>query len=78
MCRPETKLARPAFEDGSGTLALPQSLGACCPPCRMPPPPLYLLLGAESSEAREAAWAEFLERHSKLILHTAQARLGRT
>lgn len=33
---------------------------------------LHRLLGAKSPEDREAAWTEFLERHSKLILHTAR------
>ena len=33
---------------------------------------LRSLLGANSPEDREAAWAEFLKQHSKLILHTAR------
>ena len=36
------------------------------------PHPLYSLLRADTPEDREAAWTEFLERHSKLILHIAR------
>ncbi len=41
-------------------------------PDPVPPQSLHRLLGAKSPEDRETAWAEFLERHSKLILHTAR------
>ena len=34
--------------------------------------PLHRLLGAKSPEDLDAAWSQFLERHSKLILHTAR------
>ena len=37
-----------------------------------PPHPLHRLLEAQSPEDRDAAWTAFLERHSKLILHTAR------
>ena len=37
-----------------------------------PTHPLHRLLGAKSPEDREAAWTEFFEHHSKLILHTAR------
>ncbi len=36
------------------------------------PHALHRLLAAKSPEDREAAWTVFLERHSKLILHTSR------
>lgn len=38
-----------------------------------PPPELSALLGAPDAASRERAWSEFIEKHSKLILHTVRA-----
>lgn len=37
------------------------------------PPELASLLGAPDAPARDRAWAEFVERHSRLLLHVARS-----
>jgi RNA polymerase sigma factor (sigma-70 family) len=38
-----------------------------------PPPELSALLGAPDAASRERAWSAFIEKHSKLILHTVRS-----
>jgi RNA polymerase sigma factor (sigma-70 family) len=38
-----------------------------------PPPELSALLSAPDAASRERAWSAFIEKHSKLILHTVRA-----
>jgi RNA polymerase sigma factor (sigma-70 family) len=40
------------------------------------PPELATLLGAQEGPLRERAWAEFVERHTRLLLHVARSYGG--
>jgi RNA polymerase sigma factor (sigma-70 family) len=42
-------------------------------PAGTPPPELSALLSAPDAASRERAWSAFIEKHSKLILHTVRS-----